>query len=128
MRRCGMRIENVSSVIRTSGSDYDVVVWLSDAEWALASRFAEPVANQIPVSIERFGIQVDAYLVPESNPGVYTVAAVESARIQREWDAETVVRYATEKETLSHLRGRERKQAKAELARRFGLPSVQYTA
>ena len=123
-----MKIQDVSGVVRTEGSDRDIVVWLSDVEWGLVSRFARPVANQVPLSIERFGVQVDAFLVPESDPGVYTIAAVESARIQREWNAETVAMYAAAKSAISHLSGKARKQAKIELARQFGLPTVQYTA
>lgn len=123
-----MIIENVSSVVRTEGSDWDFAVWLGDRAWGLISRLAGSKVqdNQVRVSFTLGRLEVDAYLVPESNPGKYTVAAVESARIQRTWDIGARRLYARKKASLAHLTGQARKLAKVELNEQFDLPTLQY--
>lgn len=125
-----MVIENASSVARVQGSDWDFAVWLGDSAWSLISRLAGSKVqdNQVRVSFTLGRLEVDAYLVPFSNPGRYTVAAVKSARIQRAWDTNTRRLYARKKASLAHLTGQARKVAKAELNKQFDLPTLQYTS
>ena len=118
-----MKLQNVSTTIRTRGSDYDVLLWATRREWKLVTKLVEPRDNQIHF---RFG-KLDLFIAPEHAPGVYTVAAVESLKIQSSWNDTTRERYRRAKESISHLNGRERKLAKIELAKQFGLPHIQYT-
>jgi hypothetical protein len=54
------------------------------------------------------------------------MAAAISRAIQENWDDDTRRAYALCKEKISHLRGEERKYAKAHLAYTFWLPTPQY--
>ncbi len=122
-----MLLQNVSSVVREQGSDIDAVVWCSDRVWRIINRLVVVQNSQVPVQMNIFGLELDLFLAPKSIPGKFTMGAVVSRTIQESWDADTITSYRAAKGQIAHLRGKERKLAKIELAKRFGLPTVQYT-
>jgi hypothetical protein len=114
---------NISSPIRTQNSDYDFQVW-SHTIYSLAKKiFGEYKTGSVRLSF--FNDTIEIFLVSTVNPDSYAIVALENNRKMKNWDADTITAYATEKAKIAHLTGKERKQAKAILAEKFGLnPSV----
>lgn len=118
-----MLLQNMSGIVRTPGSDYDLQLWVSERTWSIVSRLFRAVRRQVRLSL--FG-KVELFIVPKTLPDTRALAAAISIHIQQQWDDDTVEVYRARKLAISHLRGVERKIAKAGLAREFGLPTPQY--
>ena len=124
-------IENVSSPFAVPGSDVDYNVYVGPGDWAALTEvfedegFGELVrpgvwrvepAQDVEVFICTSGVPYDDL----SRVVCRNVAAMKM------WPQEIAFRYENEKMRISHLRGWERKRAKAELAVRFGLDPSPY--
>ena len=117
-----MLLQNMSGVVRTQGSDWDLQLWVGDYTWSIVSKLFTVKDKQVHFS---FG-NIELFVCPQHLPGTRALAAEISIHIQKMWDVDTRDAYRARKLEISHLRGAERKYAKMELAREFGLPTPQY--
>jgi len=127
-----MHIRNVSGVVRTEGSDYDIDIWLQPVVWNVATKTLElfHIGSWRRPETYRIALgDVEAFLVNEQKPDAITLTVESNIDTQRAWDWMTLVGYTHAKRRMSHLSGVQRKQAKAQLASRYGLsPAVYATA
>lgn len=117
-----MYFKNVSGIVRTSGSDIDLQIAVGAWLWLIVSRVLIVHDRQVRLVIG----SIELFIVPLEVPGTRAMAAAISRAIQESWDRDTREAYRMCKLQIAHLRGVERKYAKAHLARTFGLPTPQY--
>jgi len=124
-----MRVSDVSGIVRTAGSDYDVNVWLSNRAWKAVTKLLSAVgvgAWRRPETY-RVGIgPVEVFFVNEANPDTTTLAVESNIAAQRAWDYVTLCKYTHAKRSIAHLTGTQRKQEKARLAGMFDLNPCVY--
>ena len=126
-----MTLQNLSSRVKTQGSDIDMIMWLSSFSWDIAKvLFSSRMTDgQIPFSFKVFGLEIDLYLTPKAIPPRRAMIALLSYEIQQAWDNDTLACYTRDKEmTVARLQGKERKLAKVALAQEYGLPTYHYRA
>ena len=122
-------LRNVSSPFRTAGSDVDLELWLSATLFEIAVAVLDTLGiggyKRARTYRLSFGM-VELFLIDASAPDEVTLALQSNLRTMRGWNDTTAPLYAEWKETLSSLRGSERKAAKAAVARMFGLNPIVY--
>lgn len=124
-----MKLKNVSSPIRTQGSDLDLELSCNPTEFHIVSRTltAFGIGTMVRNLTYRVAVfNIELYIIDATRPDEITQAVHNNHNTMMQWDNETRSRYRTDKLAISHLAGDARKRAKARLAEKHGLNPCVY--
>ena len=124
-----MILQNVSGPIHTMGSDLDVNLILCPQAWRIVTRLLARLRMSYKMRNVAYRVecgQVEFFILDKENLDLTSLALQENHRIMTLWTTGEKSRYSQEKTKLAHMTGQERKRAKADLARLFGLSTLPY--
>ena len=122
-----MRFENVSSPVKTRGSDIDVNLWLSPQVWHFVTRALHRLHVGRSMRAMAYAVnlgKLEIFLL--HRPDIVTLELAESRRIMHLWTPQEKGRYTIDKQAISYLVGPARKEAKRNLALAYGLSTMPY--
>ena len=119
----------MSGPIHTMGSDLDINLILSPGAWRIVTRLLARLRIGYKMRNVAYRVecgQVELFILDKANLDLTSLALQENHRIMTLWTTGEKSRYSQEKTKLAHMTGQERKRAKTELARLFGLSTLPY--